>query len=99
MMYINLPKNIDNLVSRLEIKTTADTYTAIATKFSNLKAVTWYNLPYQLNRIVDIIKEYQVLAIDGDVQDGLDSIGKVFWFNYISKVNKLIVLVETIEAI
>lgn len=99
MTYINLPKNIDNLVKRLEVKATSDTYSAIATKFSNIEPVTWFNFPHQLNKIVDILKEYQFLLLDGNVQDDIDFLGKIYWFNYLSKVNRLISLVETIEAI
>ena len=61
MQYRKIPSIIDDLVNRLATEATSDGYTAIANKLTALKPVTWFNLPYQLNKIMDIIKEYQIL--------------------------------------
>lgn len=99
MTYIELPKNIDNLVKRLGEKATTDTYIAIATKFDNLKPTTWFNLPFQLNKIMDIIKEYQELLNNSDIQDLIDKISIIYWYDVLDKTNKLVELTEVIEAI
>jgi hypothetical protein len=46
-----------------------------------------------------VIKNYQLLLIDGDVQDLIDEIGVIYWFNIFNKVANIKLLVETIEAI
>jgi len=97
--YISLPKNVDNLIDRLKVKATADNYTAIVAKINTLEKTTFYNLPYKLNKLVDILEDYQLLAEDGDLQDILDSIGEVYWFRYLSKVNKILEAVELIEEL
>jgi hypothetical protein len=99
MIYIDTPKNIDNIISRLEHKATIDGQTAIAIKFSKLKGTTFYNFPHKLNRLIDVIKEYQLVLIDGNVQDLIDSIDEVQWFNCIKKLNQISKLTKIIEAI
>ena len=99
MQYTKIPQIVDDLISRLSIKATADGYTTIHNKLVALKTVTWFNLPYQLNIIMDIIVEYQIELIDGDLQNLIDDIGNIMWFKYFKKVSLLIETVELIESL
>lgn len=99
MQYTKIPSIIDNLVNRLSIEATSDGYTAIANKLTTLKPVTWFNLPYQLNKIVVIIKEYQTLLNSNDLQTKIDLIGEILWFDIFNKVAQLILTTELIESI
>lgn len=99
MIYVDTPKNIDSILARLEDKAIIDGQTAIALKFSKLKGTTFYNFPHKLNRLLDVIREYQLVLVDGDVQDLLDSIDEIQWFNCLNKMNKLSKLTTIIEAI
>lgn len=99
MQYTKIPSIIDNLVYRLSVKATEDGYTAIVNKLTILKPITWFNLPYQLNKIMGIIKEYQVELDNSELQTKIDSIGKIYWFEYFKKVSELIATVELIESL
>lgn len=99
MQYTKLPQIIDDLVSRLSAEANADGYTAIYNSLVALKPTTWYNLPYQLNNLTDIIKAYQLLLIDGDLQDLIDEIGIIYWYNIFKKASLLIESVELIESL
>lgn len=97
--YLSLPKNIDNLIARLKAEATSDGYTAIVTKLDALEKTQWYNLPHKLNKLVDVITDYQLLLVDGDLQDLLDEVKTIYWFSYLTKVNKLVEITELIESI
>lgn len=99
MQYTKIPQIVDNLVYRLSIKATADEYTTIHNELIALNTLTWFNLPYQLNKIMDIVKKYQVELVDGNLQDLLDEIGSVYWYNIFKKVSLLIETVELIESL
>ena len=99
MQYTKIPSIIDNLINRLSIKATDNGYTSIASKLILLKPATWFNLPYKLNKIVGIVKEYQAEVDSEELQTKIDSIGKIYWFEYFKKVSELIVIVELIESL
>lgn len=99
MLLTNTPNIIDNLIGRLKVKATSDGYTSIITQLESLAPTTWFNLPFKLNALMRIIKNYQLLLIDGDLQDLIDSIGIIYWFTYFRKVAILIELTELIESI
>ena len=99
MRYTNIPAIVEDLISRLAAEATSDGYIVIANRFTALEPVTWFNLPYQLNKIMDIIGDYQTELLDGDVQDLLDEIGTIYWFNIFKKVSLLVELTELIESI
>jgi len=99
MQYTKIPQIVDDLISRLSIKATADGYTTIHNKLAALKTVTWFNLPYQINTIMDIVVEYQIELIDGDLQNLIDDIGNIYWYNIFKKVSLLIETVELIESL
>jgi serine/threonine protein kinase HipA of HipAB toxin-antitoxin module len=99
MLLTKTPSIVDDLIKRLRVKAIADGYTAIVLELEALKPTKWFNLPYKLNTLMNVIKNYQLLALDGDVQDKIDEIGKIHWFNYFIKIAILIELTELIEAI
>jgi hypothetical protein len=99
MTYGDTPKNIDGILSRLEDKATIDGQTAIALKFSKLKGTTFYNFPHKLNKLMSLVKEYQLVLVDGDVQDLIDSIDEIQWFNNFKKLNQINKLIKVIEAL
>jgi hypothetical protein len=99
MANFKIPINIENLIDRLKVKATEDGYTSIVTQLTNVKPVLWFNLPGKLNQLMTVIKNYQLLLLDGDVQDLIDEIGVIYWFNIFNKVANIKLLVETIEAI
>lgn len=99
MNYAKIPSICDDLVYRLSVEANSDGYTAIYNKLTALKPMTWYNLPFQLNVLMDIVSEYQVELVDGDLQDLIDSIGKIYWYDIFKKVSELIEATELIESL
>jgi hypothetical protein len=99
MQYTTTPSAIDKLTIRLTAKATTEGYTSIVNKLNALKPVTWFNLPYQFNKITSVIREYQLLAVDVDLQDLIDEMGEVSWFGYFKKVDLLVKIVELIESL
>jgi hypothetical protein len=99
MLLTNTPNIVDNLIERLKVKATSDGYTAIVTQLNNLSPTTWFNLPFKLNALMAVIKNYQLLLIDGDLQDLIDDIGIIYWFTYFRKVAVLIDITELIESL
>lgn len=99
MLLTNTPNIVDNLIERLKVKATSDGYTAIVTQLNNLSPTTWFNLSFKLNALMGIIKNYQLLLIDGDLQDLIDDIGVIYWFTYFRKVAVLIDITELIESL
>lgn len=99
MQYTKIPQIVDDLIVRLTTEARFDGYIIISNKFAALKPITWFNLPYQLNKIMDIIKEYQVELSDTDLQNHIDSISNIMWFGYFKKVTELIKTVELIESL
>jgi hypothetical protein len=99
MINFKIPIDIESLIDRLEVTATEDGYTNIVTQLTNVKPVIWFNLPSKLNQLMNVIKNYQLLLLDGDVQDLIDEIGIVYWYNIFKKVSNLNTLVATIEAI
>lgn len=99
MNYYNLPKTIDLLINRFKVKTTSDGYTALTEKIEALKPTSWYTLIPQLRLIKEYIVLYQTEAIDGDLQDIIDGIQTISWYNHLSKANKIKQATELIETI
>ena len=99
MQYTKIPQIVDSLINRLSAKATTDGYTSIANKFATLKPVTWCNLPYQLNKVMDIVVLYQAELQDGGLQDLIDDIGIIIWYRYFKKVSLLNESVELIETL
>lgn len=99
MLLTNTSNIVDDSIKRLVVKATADGYTAIIAELESLKSTSWFNLPYKLNTLMKVIKNYQLLLLDGEVQDKIDEIGKIYWFTYFIKLSILIELTEIIEAI
>lgn len=99
MNYYNLTKSIDLLINRFKVKTTLDGYTGLTQKLEALKPTTWFTIITQLKLIKEYIVLYQTEAVDGDLQDIIDDIQTINWFNYLSKANKIKQAVELIETI
>lgn len=99
MIYLNLPYKIDLFISRLKAKSYSDEYTIVYNYFNSLKKTTWYNLPNLVKDIVVGISLYQVEAIDGDLQDLIDELQNITWFNILSKITLIKQATELIETL
>jgi len=99
MNYSKIPSICDDLINRLSIEANTDGYTSIYNKLIAFKPITWFNLPCQLNKIVGIVKEYQVELSDEELQIKINLIGEIYWFEYFKKVSELIAVVELIESL
>lgn len=99
MQYTITPSIIDNAILRIAAKAKIGDFVEINDKLLALKPITWFNLPYQFNKVIDIVKEYQVEVVDGDLQDLIDDIATVSWFGYFKKVDLLVKIVEHIESL
>ncbi len=99
MNYYNLPKEIDLLIARLKTKATTDEYTSVVTAINTLSPTNWYFLVEQLKEFVVILTLYQASAIDGDLQDILDELTSIKWYNFLQKVTKIKSAIELIETL
>ena len=99
MQYTKIPSIVDNLIERTAAKARVGEFTEISYKLLALKPITWFNLPYQLNKLVGVIKEFQIILDNEDLQNHIDSISNIMWFEYFKKVTELIKTVELIESL
>lgn len=99
MLLTNTPNIVDNLIERLKVKAISDGYTTIVIQLDNLSFTTWFNLPFKLNALMRVIKNYQLLLIDGNLQDLIDEVGVIYWFTYFRKLANLIEITELIESL
>jgi len=53
----------------------------------------------QLRLLKEYIILYQTEAVDGDLQDIIDEITIINWFNYLSNANKIKTAIELIETL
>lgn len=97
--YFNLPHEVDTLISRLKVKSTSDGYTTVVSQINLLEKTLWYSMLTQLKDIVVVLSLYQVEAVDGDLQDLIDELIDINWYNFLSKVNiieKAVILIESL---
>jgi len=99
MTYLNLPHQIDLLIVRLKNKSQSDGYTTVYNYFKALKKTTWFNLPNLLKDVVVGISLYQTEAVDGDLQDIIDELQVINWFNILQKSAKIKQATELIETL
>ena len=97
--YTAIPSIINDLITRLKAEATADSQPGLVDLLTSIGTVTWYNLPYNLNKLVVGIKGYQAILFDGDLQDVIDEIDTIYWFDLFKKVALLIEAVELIESL
>lgn len=97
MLLTDTPNIIKRQLQRIKAKAISDSATDIVISVNNFPSVYWINVPQSLNKCIDIIKEYQLILEDGDVQDKLDSLGIIYWHNYFLKVKPLVELIDLIE--
>lgn len=97
--YFNLPHELDLLINRIKVKSTADGYTDVVVQANKLHPTLWYSLLTQINNITFLLSLYQVHAVDGDLQDYIDKLTHVSWYNFLTKVKtieKAVTLIETL---
>lgn len=99
MQYTKIPSIIDNLIERIAAKARVGNFLEISDKLLAIKPITWFNLPYQLNKLVGVIKEFQLILDNEDLQNSINSLGTIIWFNILKKVAELIKTVELIESL
>jgi len=99
MNFYNLPNEIDTLIGRFKTKTTSDEYVALTEKLEALKQTNWFIMLPQLRLLKEYIILYQTEAVDGDLQDIIDEITIINWFNYLSNANKIKTAIELIETL
>ena len=99
MQYTKIPSIVDNLIERTAAKARVGEFTEISYKLLALKPITWFNLPYQLNKLVGVIKEFQLILDNEDLQNSINSLGTIIWFNIFKKVAELSKTVELIESL
>lgn len=99
MNFYNLPNEIDILIGRFKAKTTSDEYVALTEKLEALKQTNWFIMLPQLRLLKEYIILYQTEAVDGDLQDIIDEITIINWFNYLSNANKIKTAIELIETL
>lgn len=95
MLLTTTPKIVDDLVARLIVKVTDDGYTDILAELNTLGKIYFFNLPYRLNKLLTILKEYP----DSNVETLVNNIGKIYWSNYYLKLADLVELTEVIELV
>lgn len=99
MNYYNLPKELNLLISRLKVKANTDAYTSVVEKIGTLGQTHWYLLIGQLKEILTVLVIYQSSALDGDLQDFIDDLEIINWYNFLQKaiiIEKAIDLIETL---
>jgi hypothetical protein len=99
MTHYNLPTETDKLIIRLKNKCQEDSYTGLVTYFTKLNKTLWFNYPKQLKDIVVGIALYQTEAVDGDLQDVIDDLQNINWFNSLSSAQKIKKATEIIESL
>lgn len=99
MNYYNLLKEIDLLINRFRVKANTDGYTSVVQKIDTLGQTHWYTLVGQLKEIIATLVIYQALALDGNLQDFIDNLEIINWYNFLQKaiiIEKAIDLIETL---
>jgi hypothetical protein len=99
MNYYNLPKKIDLLVNRLLVKVTSESYLGLVAEIQALPKTTWNTTITQLKKIANILIEYQTEALDGDLQDLIDELTTINWYNFLQQTKKIEMAVELIEEL
>jgi len=99
ILYTTIPSVINNLIGRLKTAAIADAKTDVVLALTAIGTVSWFNLPYNLNKLESAIKLYQTSLLDGDLQDLIDKLGIVAWYDLFNKVVTLIEATELIETL
>ncbi len=99
ILYTTIPSVINDLVSRLKTAAIADAKIDVVAAFTAIGTVSWFNLPFNLNKLTSAIKLYQTYLVDGDLQDLIDELGVIAFYDLFHKVNILIKATELIESI
>jgi hypothetical protein len=99
ILYTTIPAVVNNLIVRLRIAAVGDSKTNIVASLDAIGTMTWYNLIFRLNALKDVIKLFQVYLLDGELQDFIDEIGIVAFYDLFHKVAVLIEATELIESL
>lgn len=99
ILYTTIPSVINNLISRLKSAAIVDTRTDVVLALTAIGTVSWFNLPFNLNKLENAIKLYQTTLLDGDLQDLIDEVDKIAWYDLFNKVTILIETTELIETL
>lgn len=99
ILYTTIPGVVNDLIKRLRAEAVADSQTALVSSLDDIGVVTWFNLPFLLNKLVAVIKGYQDVLVDGELQDIIDEISVIYFYDIFNKVSFLIEAVELIETL
>lgn len=96
MTYYNLPKEIDNLVFRLNTKIAIDGYPEL---IINLKPTSWFTIIKQIKAIVEVVELYEEEVVNNQLKIIINKLQIILFFNLINRVNELekaVILIENL---
>lgn len=96
MTYYNLPKEIDNLVFRLNTKIVMDGYPELTI---DLKPTKWVTIIKQIKAIVEVVELYEQEVGNNNLQTVINKLKTISFFNLIYRVNELEKAVILIESL